>query len=162
MVDTFVLMQLPNAGDDLQAIKKGIIELADIVVVNKADIDPQAALLAKHQLEWAFSILHTASPHWRPPVIALSAAARTGIDTFWNEVERYRKLMTESGELEAKRRRQATDWMWTLIDSGLQVRFREHPDVRRELGTISQAVARGKLSAALAASRLLGYLDEGG
>jgi LAO/AO transport system kinase len=159
MVDTFVLMQLPNAGDDLQAIKRGIIELADIVVVNKVDIDPKAALLAKHQLEWAFSILQTASPHWRPPVIALSAAARTGIDLFWNEVERYRKLMTENGELAARRRRQANDWMWTLIESGLKRRFRENPDVQRELEPVSQAVALGSLSAGMAAARLLGYLD---
>jgi len=159
MVDTFVLMQLPNAGDDLQAIKKGIVELADIVVVNKSDIDPKAAMLAKHQLEWAFSILQSASPHWRPPVIALSATAKTGIDVFWNEVERYRKAMSESGELEAKRRHQANDWMWTLIESGLKRRFRENPAVQRELEPVSQAVALGNMSAGMAAARLLGHLD---
>jgi LAO/AO transport system kinase len=159
MVDVFVLLQLPNTGDDLQAIKKGIIELADFVVINKIDIDPTAALLAKRQFEWALSMLQTASPNWRPEVVALSAAQKRGIDVFWTEIERFRKLMTASGELEAKRRRQAIDWMWTLIDSGLHRRFREHPDVRRELEAVSRAVALGNMSAARAACRLLGYMD---
>ncbi len=70
MVDVFVLLQLPNTGDDLQAIKKGIIELADIIVINKSDIDPTAALVARRQFEWALSILQTALPNWRPQVIA--------------------------------------------------------------------------------------------
>jgi GTPase len=161
MVDVFVLMQLPNTGDDLQAMKKGNIELADLVVINKIDIDPQAAMVAKHQFEWALSMLQTASPNWRPQVVTLSAAQKTGIDGFWTEIERFRKLMTASGELEAKRRRQAIDWMWTLIDSGLHQRFREHPDVRRNIEAISQAVALGYMSAAVAACRLLEYLDNG-
>jgi LAO/AO transport system kinase len=159
MVDVFVLLQLPNSGDDLQAIKKGIIELADLIVINKADIDPKAALVAKHQVEWALSILQTASPNWRPAVIALSAAQKTGIDAFWTEIERFRKVMTQTGEFEAKRRRQAIDWMWALIESGLHQRFRDNPDVRREMETISQAVAAGSLPATVAAGRLLGYLD---
>jgi LAO/AO transport system kinase len=159
MVDAFVLLQLPNTGDDLQAIKKGIIELADFVVINKVDIDPAAAAVARHQFEWAISLLQPASPDWRPQVLALSALQKTGIDTFWTEVERFRKLMTESGELEAKRRRQAIDWMWALIDSGLERRFREHPDIRRELENISQAVVLGNVPATVAARRLLGYLD---
>jgi len=159
MVDVFVLLQLPNAGDDLQAMKKGNIELADLVVINKADIDQSAAMLAKHQFEWALSMLQTASPTWRPSVVALSAAQKTGIDLFWAEIERFRKLMTASGELESKRRRQAIDWMWTLIDSGLHRRFREHPQVRRDLDAISQAVALGSMSAAVAACRLLEVSD---
>ncbi len=159
MVDVFVLLQSPNTGDDLQAIKKGIIELADLIVINKTDIDPPAALVAKHQFEWALSMLQTASPNWRPQVIALSAAQKTGIDLFWAEIARFRKLMTASGELEAKRRRQAIDWMWTLIDSGLHKRFRELPDVRRQLEAVSQSVATGSMSAAAAACRLLGCLD---
>jgi len=159
MVDAFVLLQLPNAGDDLQAIKKGIVELADIIVVTKADIDPQAAALAKHQFVGALSMLRSASAHWRPPVVTLSAVAGTGIDAFWGEIERFRKVMTESGELEAKRQRQAVDWMWTLIGSGLRARFRQHPQVRHSLETISRAVAAGGQTPAAAAHRLLGYLD---
>ena len=120
-----MLLQLPNAGDDLQAIKKGIVELADIIVINKADIDPKAAALAQHQFaaRWPCS---QCVARWRPSVVT-DAVAGTGIDAFWAEIERFRKMMTESGELEAKRQRQAVDWMWTLIDSGLRGRFRHHP-----------------------------------
>ena len=162
MVDAFVLLQLPNAGDDLQAIKKGIVELADIIVVNKADIDPKAAALAKHQFTGALSMLRSASPNWRPPVVTLSAAAGTGIDAFWAEIERHRKVMTETGELEAKRQRQAVEWMWTLIDSGLRSRFRQHAQVRHSLDAYSHAVAGGGMTPAAAAYRLLGYLDSSG
>jgi LAO/AO transport system kinase len=159
MVDVFVLLQLPNAGDDLQAIKKGIVELADIIVINKADIDPNAAEFTKHQFAGALSILRSASPNWHPPVLAVSATVKTGIDAFWAEIERYRKVMTESGELWAKRHRQAIDWMWTLINSGLRSHFRQHPQVSHNLEAISRAVAGGGLTPAVAAHRLLGYLD---
>ena len=159
MVDVFVLLQLPNAGDDLQAIKKGIVELAEIIVINKADIDPKAADFAKHQIQGALSMLRGGSHSWRPPVLAVSSMTRTGIDTFWAEVERYRKVMVESGELEAKRRRQAIHWMWTLIDSGLRNRFRHHPRVRHDLEAISRAVTGGSMTPAVAAYQLLGYLD---
>src|SRR5512135_3397486 len=159
MVDAFVLLQLPNAGDDLQAIKKGIVELADIIVINKADIDPNAAAFTKHQFAGAISILRTASPNWHPPVLTVSATVKTGIDAFWAEIERYRKVMTESGELWAKRHRQAIDWMWTLIDGGLRSHFRHHPQVRHNLEAISRAVAGGGMTPAVAAHRLLGYLD---
>ncbi|MGO9599656.1 MAG: methylmalonyl Co-A mutase-associated GTPase MeaB [Isosphaeraceae bacterium] len=159
MVDAFVLIQLPNAGDDLQAIKKGIVELADIVVINKADINPRAAALAKHQFEAALSMLRSASPHWRPPVLTASATASTGIDAFWAQIERFAQVMKESGELAAKRQRQAVDWMWTLIDGGLRARFRHHPQVRHSLETIVRAVAGGSQTPSAAAHRLLGYLD---
>jgi LAO/AO transport system kinase len=161
MVDVFVLLQLPNAGDDLQAIKKGIVELADVIVINKADLDPKAAERARQQFAGALSILRGASPDWRPPVLVVSAAAGTGLDIFWAEVERYRKVMTESGALPAKRQRQAIGWMWTLIDSGLRNRFRQHPQVRHDLERVSRAVAGGRVTPAAAAYRLLGYLDQG-
>src|SRR5205807_7673934 len=94
MVDVFVLLQLPNAGDDLQAIKRGIVELADVVVITKADLDPGAAERARQQFDGALSLLRGTSPPWRPPVLAVSAAAGTGIAAFWAEVERYRQVMT--------------------------------------------------------------------
>jgi LAO/AO transport system kinase len=159
MVDEFVLLHLPNSGDDLQAIKRGIIELADIIVINKADIDPKAAALARHQLVGALSMLRGASPNWRPPVVTASAAAGMGIDAFWAEIERHHKIMADSGELDAKRHRQAVDWMWTLIDSGLRTRFRQDAQVRRDLEAISRAVAGGSMTPAAAACRLLGALD---
>jgi LAO/AO transport system kinase len=159
MVDVFVLLQLPHAGDDLQAIKKGIIELADLVLITKADIDPQAAALARHQFAGALSMLRGASPAWHPPVLAVSATAGTGIDACWAEIERYRQVMTAGGDFQAKRQRQAIDWMWSLIDRGLRGRFRHHPQVRHHLDPVSRAVAAGRLTPAAAASRLLGYLE---
>jgi LAO/AO transport system kinase len=159
MVDVFVLLELPNAGDDLQAIKRGIVERADIIVINKADIDRGAAERAKHQFAGALAMLRTASPNWRPPVILASAAASLGIDALWTAIEQYRKVVTESGELPARRQRQAVAWMWTLIDSGLHGRFRQHPQVRRDLDEVSRAVADGRMTPAAAAGRLLGYLD---
>jgi LAO/AO transport system kinase len=158
MVDVFVPLQMPNAGDDLQAIKRGIIELADIVVINKADIDSRAAERARQQFVGALSMLRSTSPLWRPPVVTLSAATGKGIDAFWTEIERHRKQMTANGELAAKRQRQAVDWMWTLIDSGLRSRFRNHPQVRKNLEPVSRAVAKGATTPAAAANRFLAFL----
>ena len=160
MVDAFVLLQLPNAGDDLQAIKKGVVELADLIVINKADIDPKAAELARHHFAGALSLLRSASPHWRPPVLALSAQTGQGIEAFWNEIERHRSAMQESGELAGKRRRQALDWMWTLIDGELRNRFRHHEQVRHNLDKVSRAVTAGSMTPAAAAQRLLGHLQK--
>jgi LAO/AO transport system kinase len=160
MVDVFILLQLPNAGDELQGMKKGIVELADIVAINKADIDPKAAELACHQMRNALSLLRCASPDWRPPVVMVSALRHEGMDVLWGEIERLRKIMVDSGEFEAKRRRQAVDWMWTLIDSGLRLHFRRHPEVRRHLVEIHRAVAQGAMTPAAAAYRLLGYLQK--
>jgi LAO/AO transport system kinase len=160
MVDALVLLQLPNAGDDLQAIKRGIVELADFVVINKADIDPKAAALAKHQFAAALGLLRGASANWRPPVLTASATSGAGIEAFWGEVERHHKIMIESGELELKRQRQAVDWMWTLIDSSLRSRFQEHPRVKNELEAMRRAVSTGIVTPAAAAGRLLSYLDQ--
>src|SRR5262249_29190695 len=152
-VDVLVLLQLPHAGDDLQAIKKGIIELADVVVISKADIDRKAAELAQQQFSSALSMLRRGSPHWRSPVLRVSAAsflqsaaddvlhqmvsaAGTGMDDFWAALCRYRDIMTAAGEFDAKRQRQAVDWMWTLIDHGLRSRFRDHPKVRSDLDQV--------------------------
>jgi LAO/AO transport system kinase len=159
MVDVCVLIQLPNAGDELQAIKRGVVELADIVVINKADLDRSAAERARHQFAGALAMLRTASPNWRPPVIAASGVSALGIDALWTAIEQYRKVMTESGEFPARRRRQAVDWMWTLIDGGLRGRFRQHRQVRHDLDDVTRAVADGRMTPAAAAHRLLGYLD---
>jgi LAO/AO transport system kinase len=158
MVDAFVLLQLPNAGDDLQAIKKGIVELADLVVINKADIDPKAAAFAKHHFEGALSLLRAASAAWRPVVLTLSAQTGQGIEVFWREIERHRLAMEDSGERAAKRRRQAIDWMWTLIDGELRNRFRHHEGVKYDLDKVSRCVTAGSMTPAAAAHRLLGHL----
>ena len=155
MVDAFCLLQLPNAGDDLQAIKKGIVELADIVVINKADIDPRATAAARSQWAGALTMLRPATPHWKPPVLTVSALREEGIAAFWETVEKYRAALNGAGALAEKRRRQALDWMWALVDAGLRQRFREHPSVRQALAGSLDAVASGQLTPAAAAHRLL-------
>lgn len=159
MVDVFVLLQLPNAGDDLQAIKKGIVELADVIVVNKADLDPLAADRARHQFAGALALVRSTSPRWRPPVLTVSSTTGAGIDAFWTEIERHRATLTASGELASKRRRQAVAWMWTLIDVGLRARFRRHPSVRLDLDSVLLSVESGLSSPSAAAHRLLDALD---
>jgi LAO/AO transport system kinase len=159
MTDIFVLLQLPNAGDDLQAIKKGIMELADLVVFNKADLDPQAAQLAAAQMRSALSMLHPASANWQPPVLTLSALRKDGLAEFWQVIERFRSTLTASGEFDAKRRHQSLAWMWQQIDSGLRSRFREHPAVQSALAELSSSVEAGTTTPAAAAQRLLGLVS---
>ena len=155
MTDAFVLLMLPNAGDDLQAIKKGIMELADLVVFNKADLDPTAAQLAAAQMRSALSMLHPASANWQPPVLTLSAIRKDGLVEFWRVIERFRSVLAATGEFEAKRRHQALAWMWQQIDAGLRGRFREDPAVKTALAELSVSVESGATTPAAAAQRLL-------
>ena len=159
MVDMFCLLQLPNAGDDLQAIKKGIVEIADMVVINKADIDPQATAVVRAQWRNALHMLRPASQHWAPPVISLSALRKAGIAEFWAEVEKFRAALEASGEFASKRQHQALAWMWQMIDAGLRQHFRQHPAVRRNLPALAAAVETGHTTPAAAAYTLLGYLN---
>ncbi len=159
MVDLFCLLQLPNAGDDLQAIKKGIVEIADMVVINKADIDPQATAVARSQWRNALHLLRPASPNWTPPVITLSALHKEGIAGFWEQIEKYRAALTPTGELAARRRQQALAWMWQLVESGLHARFRNHPAVQAALPGLLGAVEDGRTTPAAAAAELLTYMQ---
>jgi LAO/AO transport system kinase len=159
MTDVFVLLQLPNSGDDLQAIKKGIMELADVVVYNKADLDATAAERAAMQMRSALALLHPASPHWKPPVLRTSALTGQGIDKVWQTLQEYRSTLTASGELLEKRRHQAVDWMWQLIDAGLRQRFRDHPAVKSNLPDTLQAVGGGSIAPTVAAHRLLNLMN---
>jgi LAO/AO transport system kinase len=152
MTDMFVLMQLPNAGDDLQAIKKGVMELADLVLINKADIDPDAATRAQAQITSSLRII---TQHWRlhhmPRVLQLSALKSQGVEAFWQAVGEYR----ETRDIAARRRHQSLDWMWQRIESGLRQAFRQHPEVRRLLPGVTREVEEGKLAASTAARQLL-------
>jgi LAO/AO transport system kinase len=159
MVDIFTLLQLPNSGDDLQAIKKGIVEIADLVLINKADIDPQAAKAARAQWKNALHFVRHQSPSWEPPVLTASAARGEGIAEFWADVERYRTTLTATGELAEKRRQQSLAWMWAMIDSGLRHQFRDHPAVRAGLQQFSEAVAGGRMTPAAAAQSLLSHVQ---
>jgi LAO/AO transport system kinase len=164
MTDMFCLLQLPNAGDDLQAIKKGVMELADLVVINKADIDVNAATRARAQITSALRLLgHHGNPEhahhddtlWHPQVIQISALKSTGVDDFWRSVSQYRDVQTRSGRLAERRRAQDEAWMWERIDAGLKARFRAHPAVRDQLAGLSSDVRAGRMAASVAARRLL-------
>ncbi len=170
MTDMFVLLQLPNAGDDLQAIKKGVMELADLVVINKADIDPNAAARARAQIHASLRLLgmygnaehdpHGAhSTHfWHPKVMQISALQGTGVDAFWAAVSEFRSLGQANGKLVARRQHQALAWMWERIDAGLKQAFRQHPAVRERLPEVIRAVADGQLAASTAARNMLAAL----
>jgi len=160
MTDLMVLLQLPIAGDDLQAIKKGIVELADLIVINKADLAPAKAAEAQHTLTSALSILRPASARWQPPVLALSALDGKGVPAFWAEVERFRGIVQASGDFAARRRDQARDWMWHLIDERLRSDFRAHAGVHAELAATEAAVAAGRMTPAMAAAKLLARARE--
>jgi LAO/AO transport system kinase len=156
LTDVFVLLQLPNAGDDLQAIKKGIVELADIFVYNKRDLDPVAAERAMGQMASAMTLLRPISAQWKPPVLGVSALQREGIDTFWAEVTRCHDVMQASGELAHKRRRQALAWTWRLVDAGLRERFQNDKRVRGVLPAVLAQVQAGTLTPMAATAQLLG------
>jgi LAO/AO transport system kinase len=168
MTDMFVLLQLPNAGDDLQAIKKGVMELADLVVINKADIDPDAATRARAQITSALRLIgqHGHPEHadlmvWHPQVIQLSALKSQGLDEFWQQVDRFRELQAASGRLQQRRQQQAKAWMWERIDAGLRAAFRQHAAVRAALPSVLQQVGDGRLIASVAARRLLAAMGLG-
>ena len=159
MTDLFCLLQLPNAGDELQAIKKGVMELADLIIINKADISPTAAQTACSHIRTALRMLRPMSPNWPVPVLTLSALRKDGIAEFWNTVKRYRDTMTASGEFTARRKHQAATWMWELIDASLKQRFRQHPRVRAALPGFVAAVEEGQVTPSAAARELLSFLN---
>ena len=154
MTDIFVLLQLPNAGDDLQAIKKGVMELADLVVINKADLDEAAATRARAQITSAMRWLGPHS-HATTQVMQLSALKGSGIGEFWQAVTQFRDARTASGELTQRRHDQDSAWMWERIEAGLHQRFRQHPAVRAALPGLTQDVRAGRVAASVAARQLL-------
>jgi LAO/AO transport system kinase len=164
MTDMFVLLQLPNAGDDLQAIKKGVMEIADLVVINKADIDATAATRAQLQITSALQLLgmHGGSGHahrntevWHPKVVQLSALLGQGVDAFWAAVGEFQTIQKQNGRFAERRQNQALSWMWERIDAGLKQNFRAQPRVQTLLPQLSQQVAAGQLAASTASRQLL-------
>ena len=163
MVDIFVVLMLAGAGDELQGIKKGVLELADLIAVNKADGDNvKKAKLAASDYRRAIRLMTPESKNWTPPVLTCSAAENTGLIEIWNEVVRHREIKVLSGEREQRRHEQHLRWMWSMISDRLLDEFRESPQVQSQLGQISTAVRKGELPAAVAADRLLeAFLDDG-
>lgn len=163
MTDMFCVLQLPNAGDDLQAIKKGVMELADLVVINKADIDPNAATRAHAQITSSLRLLgmHGNPDHakhgalWQPRVLQISALLGSGVDDFWAAVSSFRDMQTSNGRLAQRREKQSLAWMWERIDFGLKQAFRQHPQVQALLPQLQTDVAAGRIAASTAARNLL-------
>ena len=164
MTDLFLLLQLPNAGDDLQAIKKGVMELADLIVINKADIDPNAAMRAQAFITSSLRLLgfqgnpdHAThqQDYWHPIVMSLSALNGQGIPELWANILRFQRLETENGRLQERRKQQAGSWMWERIDAGLKHAFGNHPEVQALLPKFSAEVNAGTMAASVAARRLL-------
>jgi LAO/AO transport system kinase len=161
MVDFFLVLMLAGAGDELQGIKKGVLELADAVAINKADGDNvEKAGKARKDYETALRLLRPASPNWLPPVLTCSAMEMTGIDDIWAVVLKHRNIMTTSSELAQNRRSQALSWMWALVEEGLKDRFNHHPTVQQHLPELSRQVENGSLSPTAAACQLLFFLDK--
>jgi LAO/AO transport system kinase len=164
MTDMFVLMQLPNAGDDLQAIKRGVMELADLVVINKADIDKDAATRAQGQITSAMRLfgqqgnpahsLHDKTV-WHPQAIQLSALLGTGVQEFWQSVSTFKELQTRDGKLAQRRQQQSLAWMWERIEAGLKHAFKQSPQVQAMLPQLTQQVLKGEVAASTAARNLL-------
>lgn len=161
MVDFFLMLMLAGAGDELQGIKKGVLELADALAINKADGDNvEKAEKAKRAYENALQLLAPASKTWSPPVLTCSALDMTGIEAIWQRVLDHRQRMSVTGELQARRRTQALDWMGALIDEGLRARFYANPVVRTMLPELRRSVIQGTLDATAAAEKLLFFLDK--
>ncbi|MFY8055136.1 MAG: methylmalonyl Co-A mutase-associated GTPase MeaB [Limnohabitans sp.] len=164
MTDMFCLLQLPNAGDDLQAIKKGVMELADLVVINKADIDAAAATRAEAQITSALRLLgqhgnpdnaHHNETQWHAKVVQISALLNQGVDAFWSAVSEFKGLQVNNGRFATRRQQQALSWMWERIDAGLKQNFRQNDTVKTLLPQLSQQVGAGQLAASTAARQLL-------
>ncbi|MEU1619777.1 methylmalonyl Co-A mutase-associated GTPase MeaB [Streptomyces sp. NPDC005722] len=156
MVDTFLLMTLARTGDQLQGIKKGVLELADVITVNKADGPHERdARAAARELSGALRMMTPVDAAWTPPVLTCSAREGTGLETLWERLEQHRTLLESTGRLAAKRRDQQMEWAWSMVREELLGRLRGHPEVRRLTPEIERQVREGTLTPTLAAARIL-------
>jgi LAO/AO transport system kinase len=163
MVDFFCVLLQPGAGDALQGIKKGVLELADALVVTKADGDQLAlAERACGEYRQALNLLRPSSPHWTPGVLAVSALEGRGIGKVWEVVLEHREKLQAAGELEARRREQARAWLWALVEEGLREALRSHPAVAARIPELEREVQSRKTTPAAAARELLRAFRGGG
>ncbi len=159
MTDFFLALMLPGAGDELQGIKKGLVELADMIAINKADGDNiKAANLAAAEYRGALHILTPRSEHWHPPVITYSALTGSGVDALWQKIIDHRAAMNASGEFAARRRDQQVKWMWSMLEQRMMARLRADPAIRLRVKKIETEVAGGRLAPAVAAEQIAGML----
>ncbi len=155
MTDFFLVLMLPGAGDELQGIKKGVLEFADMIAVNKADGDniPRANAAAA-EYRAALHILNPRSPHWSPPVVTYSALTGKGISELWEHIQRHRRNLAQAGEIAQRRREQQVKWMWSMLEERVFTRMRSDPHLKARLPALEKAVAKGELSPALAVEEI--------
>jgi LAO/AO transport system kinase len=160
MTDFFLVLMIAGAGDELQGIKKGVVELADMIAVNKADGDNvQRARRAAADYRAALNILAPRSPSWSPPVVTYSALTGSGVPDLWTRVTSYRDKMTASGAFEARRREQQVKWMWSMLEERMMARLRSDPAVRARLRQAEAAVAAGRLAPTLAVEEIAALIE---
>lgn len=156
MVDIFLLIQIAGAGDELQGIKRGIMELADIVAVNKAEGDNELrARRAAREIQSAMHYMHPRTPGWTPHVQTMSGLHNLGLDKVWEKIDLYRTEMNANGELEKRRRQQLVQWTWDIVEDHLMTSFREHPDVRAITDHLPTQLAEGHTTPTLSATNML-------
>ncbi len=160
MVDTFVFLTLARTGDQLQGIKKGVLELADVVVVNKADGKHAVeAKAAARELTAALRLIYPRETLWRPPVLTMSALTGDGLVQLWDTIEKHRRVLTDAGEFEARRRTQQVEWTWAMVRDAVLDRVLSHPAVRGSRADVERRVRDGELTPALAAQEILDAAD---
>ena len=160
MTDFFLALMLPGGGDELQGIKKGLVELADMIAINKADGDNlKRANVTAADYRSALHILSPRSEHWHPPVVTYSALTGTGMDTLWQKILDHRTAMSASGEFAGRRREQQVKWMWSMLEQRMLARLRSEASVRTKVRKIETEVAEGHLTPALAAEQILELLQ---
>jgi LAO/AO transport system kinase len=159
MTDFFLALMLPGAGDELQGIKKGLVELADMIAVNKADGDNlRRAQHAAADYKSALHILTPRSEHWHPPVVTYSALTGAGIGELWQKILDHRRAVNASGDFAARRRDQQVKWMWSMLEQRMLARLRADASVRAKVKKIEAEVAAGRLAPSLAAEEIAGLL----
>src|SRR4051812_46507425 len=159
MTDFFLALMLPGGGDELQGIKKGLVELADMIAINKADGDNiKRADLAAAEYRAALHILAPRSEHWYPPVMTYSALTGTGIDVIWEKILDHRGAMNASGDFAQRRRQQQIKWMWSMLEQRMMARLRADPAIRAKVKKIEAEVADGRITPALAAEQIADML----
>lgn len=159
MTDFFLALMLPGGGDELQGIKKGLIELADMIAINKADGDNlKRANITAADYRGALHILTPRSEHWHPPVETYSALTGDGVAKLWDKVVAHRTAMNASGDFAARRRDQQVKWMWTMLEDRLKARLRSDPAIRYKVRQTEKEVADGRMTPALAAEAIMELL----
>ena len=161
MVDCFLYLTLARTGDQLQGIKKGVLELADVIAVNKADGEHEReARKAARELSGALRLLYGPDASWTPPVLTCSGMTGAGLDTIWEQIGKHRDAMAASGELADKRSRQQVDWMWTMVREQLLLRLESDTGVRAVVGEVERLVREGEITPTLATQRILDAFGE--